>query len=403
MQAAQILAGYSLGDADLLRRAMGKKVQAEMDAQRQRFVDGCKEVSGIDKAKANELFDLIDKFAGIRLQQEPRRRLCAARLPDRLAEDALPARILRRLDVLRHAPVGKAGGVRRRHAPQGHSNAKGRTSTAARPNSRSSRRTRAMPCAMRWRASATSAKRRWTRSWPSVRPMAVRQPGRPVPPRPARRDEPPRSWKGLPRGRVRRPGAQSRQGAGQCRHAAGRRGRGGAQPLQRAGTGCSAARTTPPRRCAWPRSSPGPSPSRWRRSARISASTSPPIRWSSGARSPRPTARAPCQPDGNRGAGRRACQAVMAAMVEGVQRRKTKRGNDFVIADFPTIPASSPPRASRNRWSSSLLRWAKDGTCVLLNGRTRQRPAPTSRRASRCAAQTARSEVKSAARDAAQA
>ncbi|MCB5424648.1 DNA polymerase III subunit alpha [Altererythrobacter sp. CC-YST694] len=64
MQAAQILAGYSLGDADLLRRAMGKKVQAEMDAQRQRFVDGCKEISGIEKAKANELFDLIDKFAG---------------------------------------------------------------------------------------------------------------------------------------------------------------------------------------------------------------------------------------------------------------------------------------------------------------------------------------------------
>ncbi len=64
MQAAQILAGYSLGDADLLRRAMGKKVQAEMDAQRQRFVDGCKEVSGIEKAEANALFDLIDKFAG---------------------------------------------------------------------------------------------------------------------------------------------------------------------------------------------------------------------------------------------------------------------------------------------------------------------------------------------------
>ncbi|MXO61833.1 DNA polymerase III subunit alpha [Qipengyuania oceanensis] len=64
MQAAQILAGYSLGDADLLRRAMGKKVQAEMDAQRQRFVDGCKEVSGIDRKQANELFDLIDKFAG---------------------------------------------------------------------------------------------------------------------------------------------------------------------------------------------------------------------------------------------------------------------------------------------------------------------------------------------------
>ncbi|MBD2841650.1 DNA polymerase III subunit alpha [Erythrobacter rubeus] len=64
MQAAQILAGYSLGDADLLRRAMGKKVQAEMDKQRGRFVEGCKEVSGIEARQANELFDLIDKFAG---------------------------------------------------------------------------------------------------------------------------------------------------------------------------------------------------------------------------------------------------------------------------------------------------------------------------------------------------
>ena len=64
MQAAQILAGYSLGDADLLRRAMGKKVQAEMDAQRLRFVEGCAAVSQIPPQRANELFDLIDKFAG---------------------------------------------------------------------------------------------------------------------------------------------------------------------------------------------------------------------------------------------------------------------------------------------------------------------------------------------------
>ncbi|MCW2388143.1 DNA polymerase-3 subunit alpha [Sphingobium sp. B11D3B] len=64
MQAAQILAGYSLGGADLLRRAMGKKVKAEMDAQRATFVEGCKAHNQIDKKKANELFDLIDKFAG---------------------------------------------------------------------------------------------------------------------------------------------------------------------------------------------------------------------------------------------------------------------------------------------------------------------------------------------------
>jgi DNA polymerase-3 subunit alpha len=64
MQAAQVLAGYSLGGADLLRRAMGKKIQAEMDAQRQTFVEGCARHNAIPAQKANELFDLIDKFAG---------------------------------------------------------------------------------------------------------------------------------------------------------------------------------------------------------------------------------------------------------------------------------------------------------------------------------------------------
>jgi len=63
MQAAQVLAGYSLGEADLLRRAMSKKIQSEMDAQRARFVEGCGR-NGIAAPKANELFDTIDKFAG---------------------------------------------------------------------------------------------------------------------------------------------------------------------------------------------------------------------------------------------------------------------------------------------------------------------------------------------------
>jgi DNA polymerase-3 subunit alpha len=64
MEAAKILAGYSLGEADLLRRAMGKKIKAEMDAQRAGFVEGCKRLNAIPAGKANELFDLIDKFAG---------------------------------------------------------------------------------------------------------------------------------------------------------------------------------------------------------------------------------------------------------------------------------------------------------------------------------------------------
>src|SRR3546814_16383484 len=64
MQAAQILAGYSLGGADLLRRAMGKQVQAEMDAQRETFVKGCGEHNQIAPKAAHVLFELIDKFAG---------------------------------------------------------------------------------------------------------------------------------------------------------------------------------------------------------------------------------------------------------------------------------------------------------------------------------------------------
>ena len=63
MEAAKVLAGYSLGEADLLRRAMGKKIKSEMDAQRARFIEGCA-ANQIEAPKANELFDLIDKFAG---------------------------------------------------------------------------------------------------------------------------------------------------------------------------------------------------------------------------------------------------------------------------------------------------------------------------------------------------
>jgi DNA polymerase-3 subunit alpha len=64
MQAAQHLAGYSLGEADVLRYAMGKKIQSMLDAQRAKFVDGCGKHSGIEPDKANELFDRIAKFAG---------------------------------------------------------------------------------------------------------------------------------------------------------------------------------------------------------------------------------------------------------------------------------------------------------------------------------------------------
>jgi DNA polymerase-3 subunit alpha len=64
MQAAQALAGYTLGGADLLRRAMGKKKVEEMARQRDTFVKGCAHVNNIHAAKANQIFDLLEKFAG---------------------------------------------------------------------------------------------------------------------------------------------------------------------------------------------------------------------------------------------------------------------------------------------------------------------------------------------------
>ncbi|MFN0067565.1 MAG: DNA polymerase III subunit alpha, partial [Limisphaerales bacterium] len=64
MQAAQLLAGYTLGGADLLRRAMGKKKPEEMAKQRSSFVEGCQRVSGIPAAEANKIFDVLEKFAG---------------------------------------------------------------------------------------------------------------------------------------------------------------------------------------------------------------------------------------------------------------------------------------------------------------------------------------------------
>jgi DNA polymerase-3 subunit alpha len=63
MQTAQILAGYTLGGADLLRRAMGKKDKEKMAKERVKFVKGAKEIHSIPEKKAEEVFDVMEKFA----------------------------------------------------------------------------------------------------------------------------------------------------------------------------------------------------------------------------------------------------------------------------------------------------------------------------------------------------
>src|SRR5699024_3674530 len=63
LQLAQVMAGYSLGGADLLRRAMGKKIAEEMAKERPKFTEGAKATHGIDTKKSGEVFDLLEKFA----------------------------------------------------------------------------------------------------------------------------------------------------------------------------------------------------------------------------------------------------------------------------------------------------------------------------------------------------
>ena len=63
MQIAQVMAGYSLGGADLLRRAMGKKIAEEMAKERPKFIEGAKQTHAVPDKKAGEVFDLLEKFA----------------------------------------------------------------------------------------------------------------------------------------------------------------------------------------------------------------------------------------------------------------------------------------------------------------------------------------------------
>lgn len=63
MQSAQIIAGYTLGGADILRRAMGKKIKSVMDAQKQVFIDGARKTNNIDAKTATSIFALLEKFA----------------------------------------------------------------------------------------------------------------------------------------------------------------------------------------------------------------------------------------------------------------------------------------------------------------------------------------------------
>jgi DNA polymerase-3 subunit alpha len=92
MQIAQVMAGYSLGGADLLRRAMGKKIKEAMDAERPKFEKGASE-NGVPAKKASEVFDLLEKFGG----------LCRGQLSNCMVKSEPSCRIYGRRDELRYS------------------------------------------------------------------------------------------------------------------------------------------------------------------------------------------------------------------------------------------------------------------------------------------------------------
>ncbi len=101
MQIAQVLAGYTLGGADLLRRAMGKKKPEEMAKQRTIFVTGAVK-NNVPESQAAHIFDLMEKFAGYGFNKSHSAAYALALVPDRLAQGALTRVVHGRGAVGRH-------------------------------------------------------------------------------------------------------------------------------------------------------------------------------------------------------------------------------------------------------------------------------------------------------------
>ena len=147
MQIAQVMAGYSLGEADLLRRAMGKKIRSEMEKQRAGFVGRCGQERRAEGAGRNHL-RTAREIRRLRLQQEPRRGLRAGVVSHRLHEGALPGRIPGGVDDARPQQYRQALRVSRRGAAARHQGRGALGQSLRAPPSRSA----TAPSITRWRA-----------------------------------------------------------------------------------------------------------------------------------------------------------------------------------------------------------------------------------------------------------
>ena len=119
MQAAQILAGYSLGEADLLRRAMGKKIMKEMRAQRAIFVEGAIK-NGIEKYQADAIFDLLERFAEYGFNKSHAAGYALVAYQTAYMKANYPGRVPGRLDDARHGQYRQARRIPRRGGAARH-------------------------------------------------------------------------------------------------------------------------------------------------------------------------------------------------------------------------------------------------------------------------------------------
>jgi DNA polymerase-3 subunit alpha len=367
MQAAQLLAGYSLGDADLLRRAMGKKDQKEMDAQRARFIAGCLSESDIAAPKANELFDLIDKFAGYGFNKShaaayallayqtawfkahyPHEFYAASMCFDMHQSDKLSIFVddMRRAGIALHGPDMNASeaeftveqtdeGYAVRYALAGIRNVGEKAMDAIVAERVANGRFADLEDLFR-RVPHGTMNRRQLEGLAAAGALDSLEPNR---------------AKVLANADMLLAVAEESERTRTSGQAGLFGGDDHASPALRL---VEAAPWTRAEQMAKERENFG-----------FYFAAHPVEQWRAIAVANGARTHASLIASGVAGGGRQA--AVMAAMVEGVQRRKTKRGHDFVMADFSDSTGQFSASCFEETLVDSFVLWAKEGTCVLLN------------------------------------
>ena len=161
MQAAQLLAGYTLGQADLLRRAMGKKIRKEMQEQRAVFVKGAIG-NGIERDQADAIFDLLERFAEYGFNKSHAAAYALVAYQTAYMKANYPVEFLAASMTLDMGNTDKLSEFRAEAERLGI-----KVEPPSVNRSGVEFRSTATRSTMRWPRSRASARRRWKRSWPS--------------------------------------------------------------------------------------------------------------------------------------------------------------------------------------------------------------------------------------------